>query len=183
MYHLSEQRDEADEAPETGLSQPKTVLSHQTLKLTCGKSSLSIMVAFHNDQFNGINHPTLCSSSNDTNHLTPPSISFCNSIIGFLQLLWMRSIRDSEPQSIYILGKRNYKLYYNIAQTVRVPKRLLSVLDTGSSSSFVKLCGLPEALKAKFRKLDNILDVRNASGKSVSIVGTIERMVQICKST
>lgn len=90
----------------------------------------------------------------------------------------MRIVHKSKPQVFSILAKRNYKVYSNIGQTARITERLAVVQDTGVGSSF-----LPEALSAKIRKLDDMLDLQNASGKSVSIVGTIELIVQIGKST
>lgn len=93
--------------------------------------------------------------------------------IGSLQRTLLRVVQESEPQTVFILANCNYKSYRNIGQIVRSTKRFVVILETGARSRFLALREILEAMKAKSRKLDDIPDVQNASGKSVPIVGTI----------
>lgn len=81
------------------------------------------------------------------------------------------------------LEKRNHNVYANIGQRKRITKRFAVDLNTGIGSSFIRLSERPEALRAKIREPDNMRDFQNASGKSVSMVGIIEIIIQIGTST
>lgn len=95
----------------------------------------------------------------------------------------IRFVHKSELHTAYILTKRNYKVDTNIGKTVGETKRFAGVLENRAAFSVVRLSELPRALRATIRKPDDIPDARNASGKSISIVGTIELIVQIGTST
>lgn len=79
--------------------------------------------------------------------------------------------------------KHHYKIYANIGQTVRTTKRFVPVLDTGTGSRFIRLHVFPEAMRKKIKKRNDVLTHRNAGGKAVPTVGTIELFVQIGTST
>ena len=103
--------------------------------------------------------------------------------IGFLQRPWIRVKHDSNPEAIFVLAKRNYKVYANLGLTVRSTKRFVVILDTGAGSSFITLGSIPQAMRKEIHTLKDEPNIRNASGKSVPIVGTIDLMVQIGTSS
>jgi len=99
--------------------------------------------------------------------------------IGFLQRPWRRVKRVTNPEAIFIMAKRNYKVYANIGQTQSMTKRFVTVLDTGAGSSFIRTDELPNRLREEIKPLTDEANVRNASGKPVHIRGTITLSVNL----
>lgn len=62
-------------------------------------------------------------------------------------------------------------------------KRFVVTLDTGAGSRFKRLDEIPNAMGHKIRKLKDEPNVRNASGKSFPVFGTIYLVEKTGKST
>ena len=89
--------------------------------------------------------------------------------------------RHIYPETVFILARRNYKVYANIGQTLRNTERFVAVLDTGSTSSTIELSELPIDVRPKIRSLDIQNDILHASGKALPIKGTIRVYVNVVK--
>lgn len=120
--------------------------------------------------FHSLSSNTQSSSSNFTSPL-PRS--------GLRQMPWRRISNPSEPSAVYILAKRNYKLYANIVETSRNTRPFSIIVDTGAGSSFIRLVEVPPPLRQRIKPLDGTLTIRKESGKSVPIVGSVPLVVQI----
>lgn len=79
--------------------------------------------------------------------------------------------------AIFMLAKRNYKVYANIGVIARSIRRLATVFDTGSGSSFLRLGEL------QYRMWKNGVNVRNASGTTFSVIGSIYLVFSIVTYT
>lgn len=88
-------------------------------------------------------------------------------------------MNPDEPDTVYILTKRNYKVYANVGETFKNTRRFNAILDKGTGSSFIRMNELPTHLVEKIRPLDDHAMIRNASGKPDPIAGTIDLTVQI----
>lgn len=75
------------------------------------------------------------------------------------------------------MAKRNFKVYENLEMKVRSKKRLVVILDTGDRSYFITLNEIPQAIPDKICKLDSAPIIRNAGGKALKIIETIDLMV------
>lgn len=75
--------------------------------------------------------------------------------------------------------KRLYKINTNIVQTVRILKRFVVFLDTGSVSTFIWASEINDNKDQETKRNANF---RKASDKSFSIYGIIAVVVQICTS-
>lgn len=77
---------------------------------------------------------------------------------------------------------RIFKFYSNIAFKVRSGKCFFVIIDTGSGSSLKRLDDITQLMQRKIGKLDEPLNIRNESGKDVTMFANINLMLQIGKS-
>lgn len=103
--------------------------------------------------------------------------------IGFLQRPRKRIKRDTKPKTIFSLETRNYKLYASIGVTSHSTKRLVTVLDNGATYGFIKTGELQLRLRKKMQVLIDDVNVSSASGKPVSVCGTINFLDKVGKIT
>ena len=87
--------------------------------------------------------------------------------------------READPETVFVLAKRNYKVYANLGTSARSTKRFVAILDTGAGSSFINMKEIPQSMRKEIRPLKEAPNVRNASGKAVPIAGTIDLVTQI----
>ena len=99
--------------------------------------------------------------------------------IGFLRRPWQQVKSHDDPEAVFVLAKRNYKVYANIGLDTRHMTRFMTVLDTGAGSSFIRLGEIPHGMRDRIQPLPSEANIRNASGKPVPIMGTIDLQVQI----
>lgn len=64
--------------------------------------------------------------------------------LGILQRRWWRVKRSEEPETLFVMVKRNYKIYANIGFNRRSTRRFTAVLNTGAGPSFIRNDVLPE---------------------------------------
>ena len=98
---------------------------------------------------------------------------------GVLQSPWRRVKRQFEPETIYLLARRNYKVFADIGVTRRHMRRYVTILDTGAGSSYVRKDILPDKIMSFIRPLRTTINVRDAGNKRVAIAGTIDLTVQL----
>ena len=103
--------------------------------------------------------------------------------IGCLQRPWHRIGNTAEPETVFILAKRNYKVYANLGLTSSNMKRFTTILDTGAGSSFIRLDEIPHPMRNHITPTREEVTIRNASGKPVPILGTIRLSVQVGRKT
>lgn len=101
--------------------------------------------------------------------------------IGFLSRPWQRIIRDTEPEGIFTLVKRNYNFYANISVTSQPKKQFVTVLETDAASIFMKTEELRHRLRGKNEPLKHNVNLRKESGKPVQVRSTIYLVVEIGK--
>lgn len=98
--------------------------------------------------------------------------------------VWCVSVRgDTNSEAIFVLAKRNYKLYANIGVTTCSTNRFVAILHTGAGSSFIGLNEIPRTMRKHINKPNDQPEICNASGKVVPIVGTMYLIDQIGTST
>lgn len=103
--------------------------------------------------------------------------------IAFLQRTWIQIKIESRIKAVFVLVKRNFKVYATIGLKVRSKKRFVVIFVSWAGSRFISLNENPQAMPHNIRKNDSSLNIRNASGKASPIVVTIYLIVQIGKST
>ena len=67
-------------------------------------------------------------------------------LIGALQRPWRPIKRMKEPETIFIMARRNYKIAAYIGLTRSATSRFAAVLDTGAGSSFIRSSVIPTNL-------------------------------------
>ena len=100
-------------------------------------------------------------------------------LIGALQRPWRPIKRMKEPETIFIMARRNYKIAAYIGLTRSATSRFAAVLDTGAGSSFIRSSVIPESMHKLIRPLDSELSVRDANNRRVAISGTLNLAVQV----
>lgn len=103
--------------------------------------------------------------------------------IGFLKLPWQLIKRGTEPEAIFILEKRNFKVYTNTGETSYLTKRFVNILDTRAASSFIKTAELAHRLRGMIQPHNDDFNVWNASGNSVPVRGSLNLAVKKGTST
>ena len=106
-----------------------------------------------------------------------PTIS--EGAIGTLQRPWCTVRRPKQPEAVFALARQNYKVYANIGDTLKCTRRFVAVIDTEAGSRFILLDQLPVAARARIKRAEDHVEVRNASGNSLPIVGTIDPTAQV----
>lgn len=83
-------------------------------------------------------------SLSSANPLTSLSYLSINDLIGFHKCPWQGIKSETEPESVFALAKRSYKVYENMGHISRTMILFAVVLDTGAGSGFIRLHELPE---------------------------------------
>lgn len=99
-----------------------------------------------------------------------------------LQSPWRHVTNTQEPSTLYIMAKRNYSVYANIDEYSKNVRRFSAILHCGSGSSFILLNKRLTTLRDLITPLEDSVTIRNASGTTVPIVGTIYLAVYTGKS-
>ena len=79
--------------------------------------------------------------------------------IGFLQRPWRRIRRNTELEAMYILAKRNYKVYANIWMSIKNMRRFVAILHTSAGSSFIGQDELPQHVNDNIKLLQQHVDI------------------------
>ena len=81
--------------------------------------------------------------------------------------------------AVFVLAKRNYKVYADVSITVRETRQFIDVIDTRTGSSFVRHDELSPEVRKSVQPLTEEVNIRNGSGKQIQIIGNIQLTVQI----
>ena len=119
-------------------------------------------------------------SLNETSPLNVPSSAetvgdptVVDKPIGILSRPWRRIINKKEPETVFVLAKRNYKVYAYLGLTKKSTNRYMVVLDTGAGSSFIRRNALPSEAWKLIRPLHSTVRIRDANNRSLNIQGTV----------
>ncbi len=83
------------------------------------------------------------------------------------------------PGTCFILAKQNYKVRAMIGMSTQSMVELISVLDTGAGSSFIRKDALSEEVQAEIKPLGNEVRVRDANKRQLRLAGTVDLKVTI----
>jgi len=116
---------------------------------------------------------TYRSRTSPTDSSTGKSIQPTNFLCGLLQRPWRRVKKHDKPETVFVMVRRNCKVYANLGITRRQTRRYPVILDTGAGSSFIKQDILLKTLLDKVQPLPGQTDVRDASNRRVRITGSL----------
>lgn len=91
-----------------------------------------------------------------TNHLTSVAYPSNNFKIGILKRPWQFIKWEAYQKALFLLAGRNCKFYGNIGFNAQTTKNLIAVLDSGVSSSFIRLQELLEIMRRNIKELKDI---------------------------
>lgn len=94
-------------------------------------------------------------------------------ILGALLRPWRRVKRDRGPETIFVMARENHKIVAYLGLTRYAISRAIVVLDTEAGSGLIKYLLIPYELQKRIRLPESQFNVRDASNRLVSIVGTI----------
>lgn len=95
-------------------------------------------------------------------HFVDKPFAFNAAGISFFERPWICIKKESHPEAVFVLEKRNYKFYANLGLPVRSTKRFVFILDIGADSSFMRLIEIPKAIRYKICKIDSAPNVQKA---------------------
>lgn len=100
-------------------------------------------------------------------------------IFGLIQGPWRKITRATALDEIFLLSRRNYRVYDNLDIIIRLTRRLAVVLDTCTGSSFSKRYDLPDESENHIKPLKNNPNVNNANKNPLTMTGTIKFAAQL----
>ena len=94
---------------------------------------------------------------------------------------WHRVKRAGSPDKVFVMARRNYKVFADIGQSPYELRRICTVLDTGAGPNFIKESSLSPASREKMIKggLPNICD---ANGNPLSMMGRLKLVTRLGSS-
>lgn len=98
-------------------------------------------------------------------------------VLGTIKRRWRRVKREREPETIFVIVRRNWKIATCVGLTRHGTTRAIAVFDTGALSGFIKYSFITYELQNLIRSTESQMSVRDASDRLVSIVRTIELSV------
>ena len=96
-----------------------------------------------------------------------------------MQQPWRRIRKREEPDTVFVMAKRNYKIHADIGITRRATRKFVAVLDTGAGPSFIRRDVLPDDIGAIIRKDPTAPKIIDANKRKVEIDGVIDLSVNI----
>lgn len=102
-----------------------------------------------------------------------------NPIRGILKRPWRRVKKFDETEIVFVMVRRNYKIYTNIGFSKRSTKRWATILDTRSGPTFIRKAILHESVWNLIKSTHDNARIRNANNKSVKIEGTSDLFFNI----
>jgi len=102
-----------------------------------------------------------------------------NFLLGLLQRPWKRVTKFDEPETVFVMVRRNYKVYANLGITRRQTRRYSVILDTGAGSSFIRKDVLHERAWKLIRPDPSPLTTTDANNRQIQPLGIISLAVDI----
>ena len=90
---------------------------------------------------------------------------------------WNRVKSPKNPDLIFVLTRRNYKVYTDIGSSTSTIRRILSILDTGAGPNFIRSDEL-NGIEAVIRQ-GPLPDICDANNKPLQLLGTIKLPVRL----
>lgn len=88
---------------------------------------------------------------------------------------WRKNKKPQDPDRVFVMSRRNYKVYADLGPDTQRLRRVLAILDTGAGPNFIRRSELPEGMEAhlKFGPLPEVCD---ANGKPLSTLATVKSL-------
>lgn len=99
--------------------------------------------------------------------------------LGILQRPCRPVKKHEEPEPVFVMVRRNCKVYVNIEFSRRSNRRLATILETGSGSSYIRKDVLPESIWNRIKLTTNNVRIHDANTRSVHVDDTIDPFVDI----
>lgn len=99
--------------------------------------------------------------------------------VGILQRPWRPKVDRLIPDTVFVMSRQNYRVYAYLGQVAQHLTRVLSVLDSGAGSCYIRKGLLPDNLIKKIKPYMSRLKVRDASNRRVKISGIVRLMVKL----
>ena len=111
----------------------------------------------------------------DNNDVSPqPEPTNNNDInIGILARPWQRIKKKTDPETLFVLAKRNYKVHAYLGITARATTQYVVILDTGAGSSFIRHSSLPPGADKRIKPLRSSVKIKDANNRSINVIGTV----------
>ena len=84
-----------------------------------------------------------------------------------------------EPDTVFVMVRRNYKVYANLGITRRQTRRYSVILDTGAGSSFIRKDVLHEKAWKLIRPDPSPIKTKDANNRPIQPVGVVSLAVDI----
>ena len=91
---------------------------------------------------------------------------------------WRRYVPPHKRDRVFVMAKRNYKVYADIGSNRYLLCRKLAILDTGAGPNFIRISELDPDWKERIRH-GPLPCVNDANDKPLKTVGTIEQIVRL----
>lgn len=98
--------------------------------------------------------------------------------LGLLTRPWNRVVRSGQNEAVFVMARRNYKVYADVSANGINYYRKITVLDTGAGPNFIHKKDVPiEGLdKIRYGKTYGMSD---ANGRPLDIIGTVSLNTQL----
>lgn len=113
---------------------------------------------------------------------TPQRSPLNTEALGFLQRPWQRVKKLDEPETAFVMARRNYTIFANIGLSRRATWKFATILDTGSGPSLIKKYVFHESLWKNLQPSGSSVTIRDSNTRSVNVDGTIDLVVNIGRS-
>lgn len=94
-----------------------------------------------------------------------------------IQRPWVR-IRKPDTDKVFVMARRNYKVYAGLGGSHSVIQRTLTILDTGAGPNFIREQELPEHVVGRLRA-GPLPEICDANNRPLNMLGTVNLVVQL----
>ena len=95
---------------------------------------------------------------------------------------WRPVINPEAPHVVFVMAKRNYKIYGRVGADSNRLVRHLIVLDTGAGLNFIRRSEIPDGL-VQYVTQGPLPEIRDANNRLITTLGILRLVVQINGST
>ena len=99
--------------------------------------------------------------------------------IGVLQRPWRPRVDMLRPEAVFVMARQNYRVYAYLGPNHKHLTRVLSVLDTGAGSSYLRKGLLRNSLIENIKPQLSRTNVWDASNRRVRITGIVTLSLKI----
>lgn len=96
-----------------------------------------------------------------------------------IQHPWRRVNKFNEPEKVFVMVRRNYKIFANIDLSRRCSRTFAKLPDTGSWPTIIKNDVLHESTWKTIRTCGKSVKIRDANNRSVNVDGITDLVVKV----